>query len=336
MPTRRVAYEAKKFASHVRVWESAWGETCGFFTDSTALSSMQFTHYTPGHISSQGAGSNPATLQVLSIKLVKVAGGLQWPLSVYGMVAVRDVADHNRNILFSRGRSEALELTQDDPFFPLIGPSRAIVFTDLVDIEIQLKVKGGGTKASQDKALINYVSNYGGAYGPGASTLPVENSFCTLELCLQTVKRTVQATIMLVQVVKHGSWPFKYGGRVACSPLSGELMFDDSGFTHIINPSSNQIVLLDSKIEAMPDYNVFKYLSRQVVSVETEGVLDIVIQTYSKSGDIAAHGHIRFRPNYCGISQDKFALGDAEVLVTIAWPLVATSKREIVAERSIV
>ncbi|XP_044416968.1 uncharacterized protein [Triticum aestivum] len=115
---KEMAYEAKKFASHVRVWESAWGKTCGFFTDSTALSSMQFTHYTPGHIPSQGAGSNPATLQVLSIKLVKVAGGLQWPLSVYGVVAVRDIVDHNRNILFSRGRSEALQLTQDDPFFP--------------------------------------------------------------------------------------------------------------------------------------------------------------------------------------------------------------------------
>lgn len=30
-----MAYEAKKFASHVRVWESAWGKTCGFFTDSS-------------------------------------------------------------------------------------------------------------------------------------------------------------------------------------------------------------------------------------------------------------------------------------------------------------
>lgn len=83
------------------------------FLHAAALSSMQFTHYTPGHISSQRAGSNPATLQIFSIKLAKVAGGLHWPLSVYGVVAVRDVADHSRNVLFSRDMSEALELTQD-------------------------------------------------------------------------------------------------------------------------------------------------------------------------------------------------------------------------------
>ncbi|XP_044414831.1 uncharacterized protein [Triticum aestivum] len=167
---KAMASEARKFASHARVWESAWGETCGFFTDTTALSSMQFTHYISGHISNNCAGSSPETLQVFSIKLTEIAAGLAWPLAVYGVVAVRDIADHNRNLLFCCDRSHAQELNQDDSFLRLIGPSRAIVLTDIVDIEIQLKVKGP-TK-SQDKALISHVCNYGGE-GLGVSTNPL-------------------------------------------------------------------------------------------------------------------------------------------------------------------
>lgn len=59
------------------------------------------------------SGSTPDTLQVFSIKLAEIAGGLQWPLSVYGVVAARDTVDHNRNLIFSCDRSHAQELKQD-------------------------------------------------------------------------------------------------------------------------------------------------------------------------------------------------------------------------------
>jgi hypothetical protein len=77
------------------------------------LSSMQFTYRTPGHLPPSCVASTPATLQIFSIKLAEVAGGLQWPLSVYGVVAVRDVVDHNRNIVFSCDRNNSQQLTQN-------------------------------------------------------------------------------------------------------------------------------------------------------------------------------------------------------------------------------
>ncbi|EMS64874.1 hypothetical protein TRIUR3_06634 [Triticum urartu] len=236
------AHEAYRFASEIRCWESAWSKTCNFFTDTTALSSMQFTHYTPGNMSYHRVGSTPETLQIFSVKLAKIGGGLAWPLSVYGVVAARDIVDHNRNILFSCSRSQAQELRQDDPFLHLIGPSRAIVFTDMVDFEIQLKVK-----------------------------------------------------------------------------------------------ASSQIVLLESKGKALPKgFHGYIVLSRQVVSVEAEGVLDLALEAYSRSGDTTtAQGHVRFLPKYCGISQDKCFLDDVEVVITVAWSLVATIKRELVLERGI-
>ncbi|XBI49374.1 hypothetical protein VPH35_112944 [Triticum aestivum] len=274
------------------------------------LRSMQFTHNMPGLNSSPGSAT--PTLQIFSIKLAEIAGGFKWPLFVYGVVAVGGVADHNRNLLFTCNRSQAQELKEDDRILCLIDPSRAIVFMDRVDFEIQLKVK----------ALISYMDCYDDGYGPDVSTFSVSNCFCTLEFCVQTV------------VKDDWSWPFEYGGRFACSPLSRKFVFTDSGVTRAINPSSSQIVLLDSKDGAWMKKCCGGYLHmwRQVVSVEIEGRLNVFIQAYSKSGDIALHGQVRFIPKSCGMSHGKCALGGSEVSITVAWSLVATDKGTIAAQ----
>ncbi|KAM0884578.1 hypothetical protein ACQ4PT_030888 [Festuca glaucescens] len=331
-----MTFEAERFASYRTVWESKWRKTCGLFTDITNLSSMQFTHYTPGHMPYSSFCSIPETLQIFSIKLTRIDGGLEFPFSVYGVVAIRDIVERNRNLLFSRDISKAQELKQNDPFLHLIGPSRAIVFTDKVCIEIELRVKGAA--GSQDKALISCARHYMGGNGPGLSTICFKNVFCTLELCLEPVKQTVQATILGVQVVRgDGSWPFKYGGLVACSPLSGKVVVKDGRFSREIDPSADrsatQIVLIDSKDEAMPKgEDGYVHLWRQVVSVELQGVLDVVVQAYSKSGVIADGTRARFTPRACNISQQKCLLDDAEVTITVAWSRVATNKMEVALE----
>ncbi|XP_047085518.1 uncharacterized protein LOC124696902 [Lolium rigidum] len=300
-----MADEAETFAAHPR------------------LSSMQFTHYTPGRMPRSSFCSTPETLQIFSIKLTRLDCGLEFPLCVYGVVAIRDMVDRNRNILFSRDISEAQELKQSDPFLHLIGPSRAILFTHHVGIEIQLRV--AGTAGSQDRALISYARRYSGGYGPGVTSLCFKNILCTLELRSQPVKRTVQATILGVQVtMDDGSWPLKYGGLVACSPLSEKIVVTDDGvITRNIDPPSSQIVLLDSMDKSiLKGDDGYVHLWRQVVSVELRGGLDLVIQAYSKSGDIATETCVRFMTQVCNISQKKCTLGDAEVTFTVAWSRV--------------
>jgi hypothetical protein len=44
---------------------------------------------------------------------VGLRGGLQWPLHVFGMVAIRDCADQKRNIIFDRSRDNCQILTQE-------------------------------------------------------------------------------------------------------------------------------------------------------------------------------------------------------------------------------
>ncbi|CAM0943666.1 unnamed protein product [Alopecurus aequalis] len=336
-------FEADSFASYRGSWESNWSKTCGSFEDTTGLTSMQFTHHIPGLIPMGCAGDIPETLQIFSIKLTEIAGGLQLPLSVYGVVAARDIlplsvygvvaardiVDRNRNILFYCTRSEAQELKQDDPFLHLFGPSRAIVNTeDTVYIEIELKVKGA--LKSQDRPLITCVRGHS-----GFSTMCFKNDLCTLELCSQRVRRTVQATILSVQVVKgKGPRPldFKYGGLVACTPLAGEFVFSDGGVTRMTNPSSDKIVLLESKDGPMPEgLSGYLHLWRQVVSVGFEGGLDVVIQAYSESGGIAAESCVHFMPKQSNMSHKKFTLGEAQVNITVAWSLVPTDKDDVVS-----
>ncbi|CAM0943909.1 unnamed protein product [Alopecurus aequalis] len=317
----------EKFAEYSRDWDSCWGETYGFFTYITMLSPMQFTHYTPGLKAHGAAGSTPETLQIFSIELTEIAGGLEFPLSVYGVVAARDVVDRNRNILFSRDRSEAQVLKQQDRFLRLMGPTRAIVFTDRVDFEIELKVKGA--LKSQDKPLMSRWRRYRGNDGPDVSTISFKNVLCTLELRSQPVQDTIQATVLAIKVVE-GPWPFEYGGRVTCSSLFGEFVFTEHKVDRTLEPSSGEIVLLESKGRAMPKgYGVYVHLSRQVVSVQREGALDVVIRAYSKPGARAKKGHVCFVPKFCNISQGECALGDAKVLITVAWSLVPTSKMEL-------
>lgn len=208
-----------------------------------------------------------------------------------------------------------------DPFLRLVGPSRAILFTDHVKFEVQLRVKG--TTVSKDRALISAFYHYTGGYYPGVSTICFENCFCTAELCMERVERTVQATVLSVRV-KKGPWPFEYGGEVAC-------------FSPSYNPapSSMNVVLLASRRTPMPKgSDCYLHLTRNVVSVEVKGSLTFFIHAYSQSGEIAAQGQVCFMPKDCNISKKRCFFGDpkVEVEIIVAWSALVSDKRLIAGE----
>ena len=152
----------------------------------------------------------------------------------------------------------------------LTGPSRAIVNEQSVVFEIQLKVRGR-TK-SQDKPLINGVYTYHSRESP----ICFRNCFCTVELSLEGLQRTVQATILGVRVKEEGSWPKAFGGRVACSVIGPDA-------------SPQEIELLDSRYTTVPITSEgYLVLSRSVVSVDYRGSLCFVLEAYSDSGNKVA------------------------------------------------
>ncbi|VAH39276.1 unnamed protein product [Triticum turgidum subsp. durum] len=311
----------------------------GHFGYTSLVSPMHFTHYTPRQVTSDYT-TRGITLQIFSFKIANISLDLewpllQWPLKVYGVVAARDNVDRKRNVLFHRQRDNFQEITQEDPFLCLTGPSRAISAESPLEFEVQLKLKGGHAE-SEDSVLINRKGHFGGYHTDnGLYTVTFDNCLCTAELSLQKLYRgAVQATFLRVGIVKGSQSPFSYGGRVACSsPPQEDVVRGSEG-----PAAPTQVVLLDSRYCAggkMPigEEDGYLDLSRHVVSLELrtvsedseelEETLKVVVEAYSPGGSVQAA--VMVRPQYCGISKHKCDLNGSKVKITIAWSPIISS-----------
>ncbi|VAH39288.1 unnamed protein product [Triticum turgidum subsp. durum] len=306
----------------------------GHFGYASLVSPMHFTHYTPRQVPFDYT-TRGITLQIFSFKIANISLDLQWPLKVYGVVAARDNVDRKRNVLFHRQRDNFQEITQEDRFLCLTGPSRAISAESPLEFEVQLKIKGGHAE-SEDSVLINRKGHFGGYHTDnGLYTVTFDNCLCTAELSLQKLYRgAVQATFLRVGIVKGSQSPFSYGGRVACSsPPQEDVVRGSEG-----PAAPTQVVLLDSRDcaggkMAIGEEDGYLDLSRHVVSVELrtvsvdseelEETLKVVIEAYSPGGSVQAH--VMVRPQYCGISKHKCDLNGSKVKITIAWSPIVSS-----------
>ncbi|CAN6212342.1 unnamed protein product [Urochloa humidicola] len=82
-------------------WIAQWSGNYGSFDDITPIDPMRYTYDPPP------PSARPCrTLQVYSVRVAATKGDLQWPLHVYGLVAVRDSVDRNRNLIFYRERED--------------------------------------------------------------------------------------------------------------------------------------------------------------------------------------------------------------------------------------
>ncbi|XP_048567195.1 uncharacterized protein LOC125547306 [Triticum urartu] len=197
------------------------------------------------------------TLQIVSVQVKEITGGLQWPLDVYGFVAVRDVMDRKCNIVFNRQREDCQSINEQDSCLKLTGPTRGVVMTvDPSYLEARLKVRGA--TESEDKDLSKFVKTYRlGCY------LPIKHTgkLCTLELQHYTVSSSVEATIQVR--VAEGQFPRGFRGVLTASTDS------ESGV---------MISLLDFNERELPvDAGGSVKLSRQVVCVKKGGKLKVSV-----------------------------------------------------------
>lgn len=141
-------------------------------------------------------------LQIASVKVASIKDSLFWPLQVFGTIAVRDVLDHKRNIIFQRPRNNCQTIKEDDQYLALTGPIRAVVAAvdDPIYIEVSLKVKG--TRKSEDKDLSELVITYTTACSPSCV---YPSRLSTLEFEFDYMDCAVEATILIK--VTGGSWP---------------------------------------------------------------------------------------------------------------------------------
>uniref|UniRef100_A0A0E0KRQ0 DUF6598 domain-containing protein n=1 Tax=Oryza punctata TaxID=4537 RepID=A0A0E0KRQ0_ORYPU len=313
--------EEQKMRDYRAWWESLWSASFGSFEDTTSVPAMRYTH---GPIPVYAICDD--VMQIFSIEV-----GLQWPLHVYGLVAIRDSVDHNRNLLFHRTRDDCQILTQQDSFLQLTGPSRTILLIDPVEFDILLKVKGR-TESDDQVLSFQFFKQVESCSGYRSVTMirrchPMNfRRFSKLKFTYAILDRAVEATICRVKVVR-GSWAKENRGRIVCST---------SSLGH------EEIELLDSRhTETMPigSDDVIK-LSRRVVNVELRGEL-IVCVTTTQVGDNTIDGDgtaqdeassitdkVRFRPNISGESCGTCKLGFCEVEITVAWSLLAMEQED--------
>ncbi|KAM3346841.1 hypothetical protein ACQJBY_021054 [Aegilops geniculata] len=252
-------------------------------------------------------GCSRENLQIFSIKVESIRGGLRWPLDVFGIVTTRDTLDMERkqNIVFARARSNCQTITEECPYLELTGPTRAVVADfDPGSFEVALKVKGATEFADRDLSFL---------------VLPLEERYqyrryytskhSTLELTLRRVDRSVEATISM-RLAAGSSWPRGIQGVFTASIAS----IDDA-----------EVSLLsfeDDKLPVIADDGIIK-LTRRVVSVEREhGELKVSATAWCANDEQdAMTNDIVFTPRFAGRSCGVLNVGTCKIQITVAWSL---------------
>ncbi|CAL5061808.1 unnamed protein product [Urochloa decumbens] len=310
-------YEAHKASFFRDDWIAVWSRTHGSYEDTTKLGPMRFTDEPAPRY-----GALPiSTLQVFSVKVegIKRKRGLQWPLDVFGIVAVRDSVDFNRNVIFSRTRDNCQTLTKEDRNLALEGPTRAVLWMDHLNIEVKLTVKGA--TQSEDKDLSFLVVPF--RCGDATYSLQIcrykTSKLSTLRLTLGHIVHSVEATIFVR--VSDGSWPGGFRAQFAAFATGVR-----DKRKRIAGVDHNKILLLDSGSGKVPITGEGEImLSRRVVSVETTGKLRVCVKAseVSKCVKNAVKDELFFTPKEANRSSGLLDAGFCKMEVTVAWSLVS-------------
>lgn len=67
---------------------------------------MRFTDADLEHHPYRSLISQMDSMQIVSVQIKALTEGLQWPLDVYGFIAIRDVLDRKRIMIFNRERKD--------------------------------------------------------------------------------------------------------------------------------------------------------------------------------------------------------------------------------------
>ncbi|CAL5068281.1 unnamed protein product [Urochloa decumbens] len=288
------AYEAKMFRKD---WDSTYGSFGGFgsFDKKTEIPCKRFT-YNPA----PRGGAFSDALQVFYVKVAELSGGLQFPLEVFGMVALRDSFDYNRNIIFERERDNFQKLTDENPYLALTGPVRAVMIYSPVIFEATLYVKGA--TRSNDKELSLLATSL--VLPPRRDSCLIQRSYrsrlSTLDLMLAHLTYSVEATIRVR--VTSGSWPDGFSCQFVASTNS-----IDQSVVLLKATTDDQVPLTGDEIN----------LARQVVSVESRGNLEVVGSIENQHG--AYTDVTNFKPLKMGTSSKNLNLRCCTLEVTIYW-----------------
>ncbi|GJN17908.1 hypothetical protein PR202_gb05016 [Eleusine coracana subsp. coracana] len=203
-------------------------------------------------------------MEIFSIKVIKIKEGIEWPVRVFGLVAVRDSMDYKRNILFQRSKENYQTITAEDCSLELIGPSRAVALIDPPEFEVELSFIGGsqGEGKSLCAAVFTYNNVWNARFGGQVRTRIESTKRSIIELKYAHLIEPLEATIEI-----HHS--------------AGSSDFHGEFFVYMKYMGEDKIVLLDStdrNVTVEPDGKI--PLSRCVVLVQEGAELVLGVKAW--------------------------------------------------------
>ncbi|CAL4954851.1 unnamed protein product [Urochloa decumbens] len=253
-------------------------------------------------------GMHYDALEIFSLKVDEIKEGLEWPLRVFGLVAVRDSMDYKRNILFHRSKENCQILTEEDHYLELTGPSRAIALIDNPEYEVELSVVGNNPSEGKilSAAVFGYNNNsYGESLAGLVRTRIVSAKRSTIELKYSHLKLPLEATIE----IHH---------------LEGSCDFHGLFFAHVEYMGEEKIVLLhsrDSNLTVEPDGSI--PLSRCVVLVEDNGKLMLGVKAWQgENGQDTVVQHAVIPAKFHSKSNGELDVGFCKMAFSVYWSVL--------------
>ncbi|KAE8799571.1 hypothetical protein D1007_24948 [Hordeum vulgare] len=183
---------------------------------------------------------------------LKVTCSEPYPVSVYGVVAVRDDLEPLRNPVFNRPcRDDALAIDQGSLALPLCSPCRGMYIWEKALLEVDLWEKCEGNGSSDKRLLSAYAEIEGQDDFDLMLAGQITGDRCSLVMDYVLLAQSVEVVIQVFAKVDH--------------PHHLRFTAFSSGFAH-------EIVLFDGKFSGN------EKLLQHVVAVKAKGKLDVCLE----------------------------------------------------------
>ncbi|KAF8678546.1 hypothetical protein HU200_046161 [Digitaria exilis] len=275
--------------------------TTGMYTTGSESGPMRYTDSGPPSF----GGIPYDALEIFSIKVTELKG-FEWPIRVFGLVAVRDSMDHKRNVLFDRSEEDSQTLTEKDSSLVLTGPTRAIALIDPPEFEVELRILGSRPSGGKILSAVYFeYTNRNSASTGLVQTWTERSKRSKIEVKCSQLNAPLEATIELCH-------------------LEGSVDFHGQFYAHMEHMGEEHIVLLDSrddKVTLKPDGHVM--LSRKVVLVEEGARLVLGVKAW-QNGDVdsAVVDTAVFPARFHSRSNGCFDVGFCKMSISVAWSVL--------------
>uniref|UniRef100_A0ACD5WAC3 Uncharacterized protein n=2 Tax=Avena sativa TaxID=4498 RepID=A0ACD5WAC3_AVESA len=212
------------------------------------------THDTSTTPSALGYCTLKEMLQFFSVCLSSSAAS--YPVSVYGIFAVRDELDPRRNCIFNCTRDDAITIEKQDSFvLPLCSPSRGMYVRDRALLEVDLWVKEEGDGSIDKQLLSSYAELDIRAEFDDMLYVRIPGDGCNLDLKCIALAQSVETVI---QVYAKADRPchVRFTAFSTCYDdyeillFDGKLFGDVKLFQHVVTVKANEKLDVILKVDS--------------------------------------------------------------------------------------